>query len=119
MGRMDASFRGAVKECEGNPWKNAAPISEMIYSFQDSLLFAEMLMTLLKNADRVKIACQSLLANISAMIMTEKGGGLWLQPNYYPFAHMANYGKGEVMGCSYKCSCISKREQSRFHFWIP
>ncbi|WP_287971797.1 MULTISPECIES: arabinosylfuranosidase ArfA [Blautia] len=86
-----------VKECEGNPWKNAAPISEMIYSFQDSLLFAEMLMTLLKNADRVKIACQSLLANISAMIMTEKGGGLWLQPNYYPFAHMANYGKGEVM----------------------
>ena len=60
-----------VKEIHG---KNAAPISEMIYSFQDSLLFAEMLMTLLKNADRVKIACQSLLANISAMIMTEKGG---------------------------------------------
>lgn len=86
-----------VKECEGNPWKEAAPISEMIYSFQDSLLFAGMLMALLKNADRVKIACQSLLVNISAMMITEKGGGLWFQPNYYPFAHMANYGRGEVL----------------------
>lgn len=97
-----------VKECDDNPWKNAAPISEMIYSFQDSLLFAEMLMTILKNADRVKIACQSLLANISAMIMTEKEGGLWLQPNYYPFSHMANYGQGEVMDIRIETPCYRK-----------
>ncbi|MEF2876799.1 MAG: alpha-N-arabinofuranosidase [Blautia sp.] len=86
-----------VEECEEKPWKTGAPIGEMIYSFQDALLFAEMLMCLLKNADRVKIACQSLLVNISAMMITEKGGDLWLQPNYYPFADMANHGRGEVL----------------------
>lgn len=86
-----------VNECDRNPWEQAKPISEMIYTFQDSLLFGGMLMALVKNADRVKIACQSLLTNISAMIMTEKGGDLWLQPNYYPFADMANHGRGEVL----------------------
>lgn len=31
------------------------------------------------------------------MMITEKGGDLWLQPNYYPFADMANHGRGEVL----------------------
>ena len=88
-----------VRECDESPWQQAMPISEMVYSFQDALLFGGMLLAILKHADRVKIACQSLLTNVSAMIMTEKGGGVWLQPIYYPFADTAAYGHGHVMDC--------------------
>lgn len=94
-----------VKECNNNPWQKAPVISEMIYTFEDSLLFASMLLVLLKNSDRVKMACQSLLTNISATIMTEKGGDVWLQPIYYPFAHAAKYGKGKVLEIKVDSEC--------------
>lgn len=86
-----------VKQCNQADWQVAPPISEMIYTFEDSLLFAGMLLALLKNADRVKLACQSLLTNISATIMTERGGEVWLQPTYFPFAQVAKYGHGVVL----------------------
>lgn len=96
-----------VKECEERPWQEAAPISEMVYSFQDALLFGGMMLAILKNGDRVKIACQSLLTNVSAMIMTEKGGPMWLQPIYYPFADAAAYGHGMIMDCRVTAASIS------------
>lgn len=86
-----------VREAEEKRWQKAPAISEMIYTFEDSLLFAGMLMAFMKRAGSVKIACQALIANISSMIMTEAGGGLWYQPNYYPFAAMSAYGVGTVM----------------------
>lgn len=78
-------------------WEIAPAISEQIYTMEDALLFASMLMAMLKRADRVKIACQSLLANVSAAIMTEEMGGVWLQTIYYPFSYMAKYGAGTVL----------------------
>jgi len=90
-------------------WDQAPAISEQIYTMEDSLLFASMMLTFLKNADRVKIACQSLLTNISACIMTERNGNAWVQPIFYPFSHIAKFGKGEVLnvmqsGPSYETS---------------
>lgn len=90
----DVTVQASVDE---KPWQVAPHLSEQIYSMEDSLLFASMMMNFLKYADRIKLACQSLLTNISAAIMTEKGGGTWVQPIYYPFMHMANYGKGIVL----------------------
>lgn len=96
------------QELEEKPWQIAPHISEQIYTLEDALLFAEMQMVILRNADVIKIACQSLLANISACIMTEKGGEMWLQTIYYPFHYFANYAKGKVLetkssGPSYAC----------------
>lgn len=79
------------------PWKIAPAISEQIYTLEDALLFAQMQMAMLRNADLVKIACQSLLTNISSCIMTENGGACWLQTIYYPFACFANYAKGVAL----------------------
>lgn len=84
-------------EIDDKPWQIAPAISEQIYTLEDALLFAEMQMVMLRNADAIKIACQSLLTNISACIMTEKGGGHWLQTIYYPFYYFANYSKGIVL----------------------
>lgn len=85
------------EEIDNKPWKIAPAISEQIYTLEDALLFAGMQMVILRNADVIKIACQSLLTNVSACIMTEKNGGLWLQTTYYPFYYFANYAKGIVL----------------------
>ncbi|GAA0805952.1 alpha-L-arabinofuranosidase AbfA [Faecalicatena orotica] len=95
-------------EVSKGPWKVAPAISEQIYTLEDALLFAGMQMVMLRNADVIKIACQSLLTNVSACIMTEKDGGLWLQTIYYPFYYFANYARGIVLrstslGPTYQC----------------
>ena len=56
-----------------------------------------MLITLLKHADRVKIACLAQLVNVIAPIMTRTGGGAWRQTIYYPFLHASKYGRGYVL----------------------
>lgn len=78
-------------------WQIAPAFSEQIYTMEDALLFASMMMSIMRHADVVKIACQALLTNISAAIMTEKGGNSWVQPIYYPFAYMSKYGQGTVL----------------------
>ena len=99
----------AHPEIEEKPWQIAPHLSEQVYTMEDSLLFASMLMSFVRHSDRVKVACQSLLTNISATIMTEKGGEVWVQPVFYPFSYMSKYARGTVMeevyeGPSYDCS---------------
>lgn len=92
-----------VDQVNQTPWQIAPAFSEQIYTMEDALLFASMLMNFLKYADRIKIACQSLLTNISAAIMTEKGGEVWVQPIYYPFAYTSKYGRGIVLESIISC----------------
>jgi alpha-N-arabinofuranosidase len=79
------------------PWAIAPPILEDIYTLEDALVVGCMLMTLLKNADRVKIACIAQLVNVIAPIMTENGGKAWRQTIFYPFLHASNFGRGVVL----------------------
>ena len=75
-------------------WGRALPLLEDIYNFEDALLVGSMLNTLLRNADRVKVACLAQLVNVIAPIMTRNGGGCWAQTTYYPFMHASKYGRG-------------------------
>jgi len=52
-----------------------------------------MLITLLKHADRVKIACLAQLVNVIAPIMTTENG-IWLQSIFFPFMQVSKYGRG-------------------------
>jgi len=79
------------------PWTIAPPQLEDIYNFEDAVLVGLMLITLLKNSDRVKIACLAQLVNVIAPIMTENGGAAWRQTIFYPFMHASNYGRGIVL----------------------
>ncbi|MEO3944288.1 alpha-N-arabinofuranosidase [Gorillibacterium sp. CAU 1737] len=79
------------------PWQIAPPQLEDIYTFEDALLVGSMMITLLKNADRVKIACLAQLVNVIAPIMTENGGKAWRQSIFYPFLHASLYGRGTVL----------------------
>ena len=78
-------------------WNRALPLLEDIYNFEDALLIGSMLMTLIRNADRVKIACLAQLVNVIAPIMTRNGGGCWAQTIYYPFLHASQYGRGTAL----------------------
>ena len=78
-------------------WDRALPLLEDIYNFEDALLVGSMLLTLLRNADRVKIACLAQLVNVIAPIMTRNGGGCWAQTTYYPFLHASRYGRGTAL----------------------
>jgi alpha-N-arabinofuranosidase len=72
----------------------APPQIEDIYNFIDALVVGCMLITLIKNAHRVKCACLAQLVNVIAPIMTETGGRCWRQTIYFPFYHASRFGRG-------------------------
>lgn len=83
---------------ENHPWQVGPSLLEDIYTMEDALLVGLMLITLLKHADRIKIACLAQLVNVIAPIMTEKHGGpAWKQTIFYPFYHASRYGRGWVL----------------------
>ncbi|NIK75797.1 alpha-N-arabinofuranosidase [Paenibacillus castaneae] len=87
-------FHSNESDKQIEPWSIAPPQLEDIYTFEDALLVGSMLITLLKHADRVKIACLAQLVNVIAPIMTVNGGGSWKQCIYYPYLHASIYGRG-------------------------
>lgn len=78
-------------------WQVAPPEFEDVYTLEDALVVGCCLISLLKHADRVKMACIAQLINVIAPIMTENGGPLWLQTTYYPYMHASVYGRGTVL----------------------
>jgi len=90
-------YHSHQKDSKNEPWQYAPPILEDIYNFEDALLLGCLLITLLKNSDRVKIACLAQLVNVIAPIMTDSMGDAWKQTIFYPFMHAANYGHGTVL----------------------
>ncbi|MDO4283916.1 MAG: alpha-N-arabinofuranosidase [Eubacteriales bacterium] len=85
------------------PWDIAPHLLEDHYNFEDAVLVGLMLITFLKHADRVKIACLAQLVNVIAPIMTEDDGPAWRQTIFYPFLHASKYGRGMVLHCPVKC----------------
>lgn len=78
-------------------WSVAPPRLEDVYNFEDALLTACMLMTFLRHADRIKIACMAQLVNVIAPIFTKTGGGVFRQTIFYPFMQLSNYGRGVAL----------------------
>lgn len=78
-------------------WDRALPLLEDVYNFEDALLVGSMLITLINNADRVKVACMAQLVNVIAPIMTRNGGGVWAQTIYWPLMHASRYGRGKAL----------------------
>ncbi|MCT2538146.1 alpha-N-arabinofuranosidase [Aquibacillus koreensis] len=76
------------------PWSIAPPQLEDHYNFEDALLVGSMLITFLRHADRVKMACLAQLVNVIAPIMTENNGRAWKQTIFYPYMHASVFGRG-------------------------
>ena len=73
----------------GGPFRRAPALAEDEHDVADALVVGCLLITLLRHADRVRIACLAQLVNVIPPIRTVDGGPAWLQPTAYPFADVA------------------------------
>jgi alpha-N-arabinofuranosidase len=79
------------------PWSIAPVQVEDEYVFLDALVVGCMLITLIRNSDRVRIACLAQLVNVIAPILTVPGGPAIRQTIFYPFLHASLHGRGKAM----------------------
>jgi alpha-N-arabinofuranosidase len=109
QGRMHSSKKLWLSFDEWNVWyrknsgvdvdgnKQVAPhLLEEIYNLEDALLVGGLINTLIRNSDRVKIACLAQLVNVIAPIMTNSTG-FYRQTIYYPYAWALQYAQGTAM----------------------
>ncbi|MFB9235057.1 alpha-N-arabinofuranosidase [Plantactinospora siamensis] len=78
-------------------WVEAPALIEDDFTAVDAVVVGDLLITLLKHADRVGVACQAQLANVIAPIRTRNGGPAWRQSIFHPFALTARYARGTVL----------------------
>ncbi|MBE6974775.1 MAG: alpha-N-arabinofuranosidase [Ruminococcaceae bacterium] len=90
-------------------WTQAPHQLEDVYDFQDALLVGSMLITLLRHADRVKIACLAQLVNVIAPIMTSDTGA-WRQTIYYPYWLTGKYARGTVLQTQVRCPAYANKK---------
>ena len=90
-------FHSHAADGQLEPWQIAPPQLEDVYTVEDALVVGLMLITMLRHADRVKMACLAQLVNVIAPIMTVNGGGAWKQTIFYPYLHTSIYGRGAAL----------------------
>src|SRR2546430_984328 len=76
--------------------QEAPHLLEEVYNLEDALLVGGLLNSLLRNANRVKVACLAQLINVIAPIMTN-ANGLLRQTIYYPYNWALQYARGSVL----------------------
>ena len=76
--------------------QEAPHLLEEIYNLEDALLVGGLINTLLRNSDRVRIACLAQLINVIAPIMTNETG-LFRQTIYYPYSWGLEFARGSVL----------------------
>ena len=91
------------------PWEEAPRRLEDVYNFEDALLVGSMLITLLRHADRVKIACLAQLVNVIAPIMTSDTGA-WRQTIFFPYMQASVYGRGTALNTLIKSPIYESRK---------
>lgn len=80
-----------------NGHRQYAPhLLEEVYNLEDALLVGGFLNSLLRHADRVKLACLAQLVNVIAPLMTNATGVL-RQTTYYPYAWALKHARGQVL----------------------
>ncbi len=81
----------------GDGGRTLAPhLLEEVYNLEDALLVGGFLNSLMRHADRVRIACLAQLVNVIAPIMTNPEG-FFRQTIYYPYSWALRCARGEVL----------------------
>jgi alpha-N-arabinofuranosidase len=82
---------------DGNGHRQEAPhLLEEVYNLEDALLVGGLVNSLLRNSERVRIACLAQLVNVIAPIMTNENG-LFRQTIYYPYSWGLRFARGSVL----------------------
>ena len=89
-------YRARSGDAVNGRGQEAPHLLEEVYNLEDALLVGGFLNTLMRNADRVKLACLAQLLNVIAPIMTNPDGML-RQTIYYPYSWALQFAHGTVM----------------------
>jgi alpha-N-arabinofuranosidase len=89
-------YRARTGDAVNGHGREAPHLLEEIYNLEDALLVGGFLNTLIRNADRVKLACLAQLINVIAPIMTNTNG-LFRQAIYYPYSWALQFARGTVL----------------------
>ena len=79
------------------PFKHAPALAEDDHKVADALVVGCLLITMLRHADRVKVACLAQLVNVIPPMRTLDGGPAWRQTSFFPFMHASRFGRGSVL----------------------
>jgi alpha-L-arabinofuranosidase len=74
----------------------APHLLEEVYNLEDALLVGGLLNTLLRQSDRVKVACLAQLVNVIAPLVTNETGIL-RQTTWYPYSWALKYARGQAL----------------------
>jgi alpha-N-arabinofuranosidase len=78
-------------------WPVAPRLLEDVYNVADAVVVGNLLISLLRHADRVTSASLAQLVNVIAPIMTEPGGPAWRQTIFFPFALTSRLARGTAL----------------------
>src|SRR6058998_2013418 len=89
-------YRARSGDATNGHRQEAPHLLEEVYNLEDALLVGGLVNSLLRHADRVKVACLAQLINVIAPIMTNVSG-LLRQTIYYPYNWALQYARGSVL----------------------
>ncbi len=109
-----------VDKIEGiDNWPVAPRLLEDVYSVADAVVFGNLMISLLKHADRVTSASLAQLVNVIAPIMTEPGGPAWRQTTFFPFAITSRLAQGEALELKLDAPTYETRSTARSRSSTP
>ncbi|MBT2515016.1 alpha-N-arabinofuranosidase [Arthrobacter sp. ISL-30] len=106
--------RAESKAPGGKDWPVAPVLLEDRYTVADAVVVGDLLITLLRNTDRVHSASLAQLVNVIAPIMTEPGGRSWKQTSFHPFALTSRYASGTVLNLAVESPLVSSEKTKDF-----
>ncbi len=89
-------YRARTGDAVNGHEQEAPHLLEEVYNLEDALLVGGLINSLIRNADRVKIACLAQLINVIAPIVTNSNG-LLRQTIYYPYSWALQLARGSVL----------------------
>ncbi|WP_141940040.1 arabinosylfuranosidase ArfA [Microbacterium sp. SLBN-154] len=78
-------------------WPLAPPLSEEDYTVTDGVVVGDLLMSLLRHADRVRSASLAQIVNVIAPIAAPDDGPAWRKATFHPFALTARHARGRSL----------------------
>jgi alpha-N-arabinofuranosidase len=78
-------------------WLPAQRVIEDEYTFKDAVVLGNLLISILRRSDRVKMACIAQLVNVIAPIRAESDQAAWRQTTFFPFAFTSRFGRGKTL----------------------
>jgi alpha-L-arabinofuranosidase len=90
-------YQSRFTEPEDRGIEETPALIEDDYTVTDAMVVGNLLISMLRHADRLTVGCQAQLVNIIAPIRTTAGGPAWRQTIFHPFAHTARLARGTVL----------------------